>query len=88
MKHDNYSFVEDITSEEKIYIDKQVRKAKKEVIRQRKLKGSVVGSSWFSIPVYCEIHKVEGDRVYVEDELNNKYWINLEKFISLHDYRG
>lgn len=79
---------EDFTPEEKRHLQSEIVKIKKEILKKRKLKGAVVGSSWMSIPVYCEIREVNVDEVFVEDEWGNKYWINTKDFISLHDYRG
>ena len=50
------------TKEEQRYIDDKIRKAKKDIHRQRKLDNLVVGSPWKTIPVYSEVIRVDLDQ--------------------------
>lgn len=78
--------IKDVTTQEKMFLDQQVRKAKKELFRQRKLGLLINKSAWESIPIYCEVEVFDEDtgKVTVEDEYGIKRVWDLEEFIEKH----
>jgi hypothetical protein len=75
-----------LSKEEKKYIEDRVRIAKKEIKRQRDLSNLTVKSAWNTVPVYCEIESIVGDKVLVENEYRESVWFDIEDFISKHTF--
>lgn len=78
------------TKEEQRYIDDKIRKAKKEVQRQRDLTNLVVGSPWMTIPVYSEVISVdlENQELVVRDEWDVTYTTSIDDFLVRNTYHG
>lgn len=78
------------TKEEQRYIDDRIRKAKKEIQRQRDLANLVVGSAWMTIPVYSEVISVdlENQELAVRDEWDVTYTTSIDRFLVRNNYYG
>lgn len=78
------------TKEEQRYIDDKIRKAKKEVQRQRDLANLVVGSAWMTTPVYSEVISVdlENRELVVRDEWDVTYTTSIDDFLVRNNYYG
>lgn len=78
------------TKEEQRYIDDRIRKAKKEIQRQRDLANLVVGSAWMTIPVYSEVVELdsENQEVVVRDEWDVTYTTSIDRFLVRNNYYG
>lgn len=78
------------TKEEQRYIDDRIRKAKKEIQRQRDLTNLVVGSAWMTIPVYSEVVELdsENQEVVVRDEWDVTYTTSIDDFLVRNNCYG
>lgn len=78
------------TREEQRYINDKIRKAKKEIQRQRDLPNLVVGSAWMTIPVYSEVISVdlENQELVVRDEWDVTYTTSIDRFLVRNNYYG
>lgn len=78
------------TKEEQRYIDDKIRKAKKEIQRQRDLANLVVGSAWMTVPVYSEVIGVdlENQELVVRDEWDVTYTTSVDGFLVRNNYYG
>ena len=81
---------EEYTKEEQRYLDDKIRKAKKEIQRQRDLDNLVVGSAWMTIPVYSEVIDVdlENQELVVQDEWNITYTTSIDDFLVRNKFYG
>ena len=78
------------TVKEKRYLNDKIRKAKKEIQRQRDLTNLVVGSAWMTIPVYSEVVKIdlENKELVIRDEWDVTYTTSIEDFLVRNNYYG
>lgn len=78
------------TKEEQRYLDDKIRKAKKEIQRQRDLADLVVGSAWMTIPVYSEVVDINLDNqeLVVRDEWDVTYTTSVDDFLVRNNYYG
>ena len=78
------------TKEEQRYIDDEIRKAKKEIQRQRDLDNLVIGSAWMTEPVYSEVVSVDWGNweLTVRDEWDVTYTNSIDDFLVRNNYYG
>ena len=78
------------TVKEKRYLDDKIRKAKKEIQRQRDLANLVIGSAWMTIPVYLEVDSIdlEKQELVVRDEWGVTYTTSVDDFLVRNNYYG
>ena len=78
------------TKEEQRYLDDKIRKAKKEIQRQRDLANLVVGSAWMTVPVYSEVINVdlENQELVVRDEWDVTYTTSIGDFLVRNKFYG
>ena len=78
------------TKEEQRYLDDKIRKAKKEIQRQRDLANLVVGSAWMTIPVYSEVDGIdlEKQELVIRDEWGVTYTTSFDDFLVRNNYYG